>query len=63
MRSSQLSEEEFEALLRDRFGCSRTSELSRSQAGSLLVELQRNERERLARLRLENGRATPARKS
>jgi len=54
-------EEEFETLLRERFGCSRPSELSPSQAGSLLVELQRNSRERLARHRTENGRVMPAR--
>ena len=60
-RASLLSEDEFEALLQERFGCSRMSDLSRPQAGSLLVELQRNERERLVRIRGENGRATPAR--
>ena len=60
-RASALSGDEFEALLRERFGCSRVSDLSRPQAGSLLVELQRNERERLARRRSENGRVTPAR--
>ena len=62
-RSSPLSEDEFDTLLQERFGCSKTSELSRPRAGSLLVELQRNERERLARRRGENGRATPARNS
>lgn len=63
VRASPLSEDEFEALLQKRFGCSHAIETSRPQAGSLLVELQRNERERLARLRGENGRSTPARNS
>ena len=61
VRASPLDSEEFEALLRERFGCSRVSELSRPQAGSLLVELQRSERERLARRREKNGQARPAR--
>ena len=63
VRASPLGEDELEALLRERFDCSKTSELSRPQAGSLLVELQRNERERLARLREENGRIAPPRHS
>lgn len=63
VRASPLSEHEFEALLHERFSCSHVSELSRPQAGGLLVEMQRNERERLARLRGESGRAMSARNS
>lgn len=62
-RASPLSDDEFEALLQERFGCSQVSELSRPQAGRLLVEMQRSERERLSRLRRENGRVVPARNS
>jgi hypothetical protein len=62
VRASLLSEDEFEALLRERFGCSQAADLSRPRAGSLLIELQRNQRERLFQQREERGRATPARK-
>lgn len=55
--ASLLTDDEFETLLRERFGWSTVDELSHPQASRLLVELQRKERERLARQRSErNGK-------
>lgn len=55
--ASPLTDDEFETLLHERFGWSTVDELSHPQASRLLVELQRKERERLARQRSErNGK-------
>ena len=55
--ASPLTDDEFETLLRERFGWTTVDELSHPQASRLLVELQRKERERLARERSErNGK-------
>ena len=55
--ASPLTDDEFETLLHERFGWSTVDELSHPQASRLLVELQRTERERLARQRSErNGK-------
>ena len=55
--ASSLTDNEFETLLQERFGWSTVDELSHPQASRLLVELQRKERERLARQRSErNGK-------
>lgn len=61
VRASTQSDEEFQASLRDSFGCSSASELSRKQAGGLLVELQRRERQRVALLRGMHRQAAAAR--
>lgn len=61
--ASSLTDEEFEALLQERFGWSTVEELSDRQASSLLVELQRSERERLARQRNDKRRLMAAKNS